>query len=368
MTKHTISPDFQLNQNYVSSSILRPSSTGIPRLAAMIWQSLIGAKYSRSYLHSKLTAIESLYEYDDTVHVHPSLDHILVGLEFATLEFRLKGFLAHLQNKTTVQNKDHSRTWQSVVDFVTETLDFLLPIESPRSEIASFKSSLRRIERMYNFLKPLRNLRPAKLRALPADVIEDLYKITALGGPSNPFRTPKLQVRNHSVFLLLLHLGLRKGEILTLRADVIKHEYDRNKGRDRFWLNIIPSNILDIRKRQPSLKNQGSIRQLPLTGELANVLWNYLHNWRGRCPHGFFFNSEQNKPLSLRAVSYVVEKLNNALSTSSKKILRMQRNEDGLSMHDFRHTCAIVRLKGFLSRGVPMDEAELAIHFRRLGL
>ncbi len=356
MPAYVISSDiFQANRN--ASIFLRSGPTGRPRLASTIWQSLKGTNYSSSYLRAKLAAIERFYQYTEATQPSPHLDYLVISQDCIALEGLLMGFLATLQNEAAISDRDLSAAWQNTVKFVVETLNFLMPI-THASNLKELQVSLRRLERMYVFLRPLRNVRPTKIRALPAVVVEELYALVTPGSSRNPFRATRLQFRNYVIFLLLLHLGLRKSELLSLRADAVRHEYDPREKRDRFWLDIVPPDIHDPRKRTPSLKNQGAVRQLPLSDTVARTLYDYIANWRRRCAHGFLLDSGHKKPLSLRSVSYVIEHLSKSLSRASQKALQQQNAKQSVSLHDFRHTCAVIRLRNFLDQGSEMSEAE----------
>ena len=326
----------------------------------MIWQSLIAHKYSKGYLRRKLAAIEVFYKFSEEAHPRASVDEILIDIRIETIESRLKSFLAFLQNRQSITGFDQSRTWKTVLDFTTSILDFLAQLGA-RKAPSSMISNIRHLERMYAFLRPARKVRPYKLRSLPSPVVEELCDLASPGNERNPFRNSKAQKRNFAIFLLLLHQGLRMGELLTLRTDAVNQEYDPNKKVDRYWLNVIPPNIHDVRMRPPSLKNQGSVRQLPLSENVATILLDYAINWRGRCSHGFLFESRNHRPLSLRAVGYTIERLGENLSDSSKHLLKDSYGKTSLSLHDFRHTCAIIRLRGFLDRGIEMNEAEMLL-------
>src|SRR5690606_41638544 len=95
--------------------------------------------------------------------------------------------------------------------------------------------------RLYSQISPVRPKPPAAIRALSATVVEDLYEIFSPTSSRNPFRTQALKWRNYLIFLLMLHLGLRRGEIAILPADAIKSDFQIATGAERFWLNVAES-------------------------------------------------------------------------------------------------------------------------------
>ena len=77
------------------------------------------------------------------------------------------------------------------------------------------------------------------IRSLPAAVIEALYEMLDPALPTNPFRNEAAKWRVFILFVVLLHQGLRRGELLLLPADAVKEEYDNKFGRRRYWLNVV---------------------------------------------------------------------------------------------------------------------------------
>ncbi|MQX96120.1 hypothetical protein GHK03_07920 [Sinorhizobium medicae] len=83
---------------------------------------------------------------------------------------------------------------------------------------AAVEAKVLRLETLYRQLVP--KTPPPPIRALPPLVIEDLYEIFKPDSPRNPFKTETLRWRNLLVFMLLLRLGLRRGEGALLRCFV----------------------------------------------------------------------------------------------------------------------------------------------------
>jgi integrase len=64
--------------------------------------------------------------------------------------------------------------------------------------------------------------RPERIRSLPAEVVEALYEMLDPESSSNPFVGAASRWRVYTIFMLLLHQGLRRGELLTFSVDCIK--------------------------------------------------------------------------------------------------------------------------------------------------
>ena len=178
---------------------------------------------------------------------------------------------------------------------------------SSAAEVSDMKSRLRRLERLYGQLSPTPPSTRAPLRALPALVIEDLWRQFDPTSGRNPFRSTPLQWRNLLIFLLLLHLGLRRGEVGLLPANAIKNEFDPAAGEERYWINVEPSADFDPRYEAPGLKAETARRQLPISHEILKVHDVYVQNYRAKGSHPFLITSQQARPLSLRAFGYVFE-------------------------------------------------------------
>ncbi|KAA0687606.1 hypothetical protein DS837_05150 [Azospirillum brasilense] len=130
------------------------------------------------------------------------------------------------------------------------------------------------MERLYGQISHSKPRPPSPIRALPAVVLEDLYRLFNPASPDNPFRTPALRWRNFLIFLLLLHLGLRRSEAALLPADAVKDDFDSTTGEVRCWLNVDETSYEedeDSRYDAPGLKTAHSRRQIPVSAEVVKV-------------------------------------------------------------------------------------------------
>lgn len=79
------------------------------------------------------------------------------------------------------------------------------------------------------------------MRALPTEVIEDLHEIFHPASQRNPYRTELIRWRNFTILMLLLHLGLRAGELLDLAAGATPAAADALATRHR--VNLSPHDL-----------------------------------------------------------------------------------------------------------------------------
>ena len=224
--------------------------------------------------------------------------------------------------------------------------------------LSQIRADLQNLERLYKYLQPTKKNKIARVRSLPSSVVEEILAMLAPNDETNPFRNKKTQWRNFTISLLLLHQGLRRGEIASLRADCLRHEYSSAENKDIYWLNVRQAELFDTRFDKPQIKNSQSERQIPVSNSLAKVVIHYIQNWRGRCKHGFLFGSSHGNPLSNRSFNYIFECVSGALSDIAREELYHKIQQKNVTLHNFRHTCAVVRLHNFMERNIEMALAE----------
>lgn len=325
----------------------------------MVWASLNQQKYTEKHFRSHLRAISLLYQHCTEFRESDDLDTLLLQWKVDELEELLKSYLAKVQNRSAQTGVNYSALWKMTLDFVcviaTETTH---KSYGQRKKFAQIRSDLLHLERLYKYIRPNKDTKIAKIRSLPANVVSEIIEILTPGAAKNPFRNEMLQWRNFTIALLLLHQGLRRGEIASLRADSLKHEYSGTDKKDIFWLDIRDANLLDTRSRKPQIKNIHSERQIPVSQDIAKIVNYFGVNWRGRCKHGFLFSSSRGEPLSNRSFNYIFERLSGALSINAINDLDLKIRQKNITIHNFRHTCAVVRLHSFLEGGTDNALAE----------
>ncbi|RJG12191.1 site-specific integrase [Pseudomonas cavernicola] len=160
--------------------------------------------------------------------------------------------------------------------------------------------------------------------AAPEDIdkLLSLIKPKALG---NPWRNTHVQVRNALMVHWLLHLGVRRGELLNVKVADIDFRLET--------VTIVrrADDPQDPRANQPRVKTLD--RVLPLSSSLAAATYDYVIHWRSKPPgahaHEFLFVAEYTgHPLSLVALNKTFQVLRN------KCILL----PSSLTPHVLRHT------------------------------
>ncbi|NJB75366.1 integrase [Thalassospira tepidiphila] len=277
------------------------------------------------------------------------------------MEACLQSYFMLLRNSASRSLRgNYSRNWRIVFHFVYEVLVNIETAKPCRgSSSIAYKQRLNRIKQLGSSLNVTRTPRSTQVRALPADVVEELYEIADPTSNRNPFRAERERWRNYTLLLLYLHQGLRRSEPLALAVNAIKSDWDPLSGELRYWIDITNnrSGHIDPRFLAPSIKTDLSHRQLPISPTLSSLIRFYVDNYRAKQPHSFLFSSNRKLPLSVPNVNSIFDRLSDALSEKSKKRLASRNGVEKVTPHDCRHTSAVVRLRAFINNGLEMDLA-----------
>jgi integrase len=330
---------------------------GLPRYWAAVWASFLPADLAPSTVRKKLSHLDSFYLQSDASLGPCGLDNALADLDVEALSNALEGYFLSIRNSSSVTPASEER-WQAAIQFVTEitqrmTRDYLHP-----ERLNELRGRFNRLELLHSHLHIGKRRRPEQIRSLPSDVVGFLYELLDPESAINPFQNVASRWRVYILFILLLHQGLRRGELLVLPADVIKSSFDRNLQHDRYWMSVKYNEYEDDpRYSKPSIKNAPSIRQIPVSKTIALLVQEYVSNFRGRANHSFLLNSQKGVPLSPEAVSKTFQKVTASLPASLRKTLYEQTGCTSITAHAMRHTCAVVRLNQILSENIEMNDA-----------
>ncbi|WP_348236151.1 site-specific integrase [Vibrio parahaemolyticus] len=100
--------------------------------------------------------------------------------------------------------------------------------------------------------------------------------------PQNPFKEGFLQYRNYLMHRLMYTYGLRVGEVMLVSLDSVGETLPDLHGNTRFMLIVqnLPDDVIDPRKRPPSIKTQYSYRQIELSDDDFILLSIYMEQYR----------------------------------------------------------------------------------------
>lgn len=334
------------SQNHLKPKAYVADRFGRPRYCATIWIDFLNGHLSSGTLDRYVNAVASIYRSAESMCPPVDLDMALLEPDLDRVETVLTSYLL------VQQSSGNLRHWQLALRFVTAILEYVVGVDDPV-----------RVQRMRIIRQRFQQLsvRPRqpgpRIRSLPLSVMENLHEIFHPHSDSNPFRSEKYHWRNFVIFLLLTELGLRKGELLALNCDAVKHQTDLTTSRSILWINVDNlASDFDNRSRPARLKNANSNRELPISLELANALETYVVNFRGDPPHPFLFNSSEDAPLSASALDLMLLSASDGLSQQSKHDLSSSRIRK-LGAHNLRHTSVLIRLQRFIHGGMEMEDA-----------
>ncbi|MEX3934591.1 tyrosine-type recombinase/integrase [Paraburkholderia phymatum] len=353
----------QLNSSLVPAALRGPvlvDKTGIPRYWSAIWSATSIAQLASSTLTQKLRYVENLYQHADDLIGANALDDALSGFDDQALAAILESWFISIRNQPAVTSADENR-WQTGLGFVTDVITWLSSARSADDRLRHIEQRLHRLSSLYSQLRVRRRAAVDAVRSLPASTVGALYALLDPEGPQNPFLRMKTRWRVYVAFVLMLHQGLRRGEILLLPADAVKSAYDQKQNRTRYWLNVQENGYEDDdgdpRYSKPSIKTVHSVRQVPVSQLTATIVETYVENYRGRPDHPFLLNAQSNMPLATETLTKAFAQVSRCLPSDVLNELQDRTGKESVTPHDLRHTCAVVRLHQLLEQGDSMDEA-----------
>ncbi|MGY6254735.1 site-specific integrase [Paraburkholderia caledonica] len=338
--------------------VLLVDSNHVPRYWAAVWLVIAASQWATSTQTMRLRYIENLYEHADRSFKANALDDALAGLDEARLADILESWFVSLRNQPVAGSSNEDR-WRTGLGFVTSMVTWLS--KSDDTNMQQIEARIHRLSTLYRQLHIRQGGRTETLRSLPASVVESLYQILDPESDTNPFRRSHTRWRVFIAFVLMLHQGLRRGELLLLTADAIKSSHDRKLDQTRYWLNVRQNGYEeadgDSRYSKPSIKTIHSIRQIPVSDATARLVQVYCENYRGRPFHSFMLNAQTGGPLSTESLTKIFTLISKVLPSEIRQELYDRTGKRTVTCHDLRHTCAVLRLHQLLERGDAMAEA-----------
>jgi len=331
---------------------------GLPRYWATVWSMYYTSDLASSSKRKVLGHVEALYQFSETLHGPGILDDALFSVDIEKLGELLEAYFVSIRNLPNI-NEAAQLKWQAAYRFVSDIILRLSKSNLPISQLQLIKGRLDHLGQLYSQLRIGKKRTQDILRALPSIVVEALFELLDPAAPGNPFRDTTSRWRAFLVFVLLLHQGLRRGELLLLTSDAIKQGIDARLGHDRYWLSVAenPYEDEDQRYSTPSIKTVNSVRQIPVSELTARLVQDCVENYRGKQAHSELMNSQRGSPLSAESVTKLFQKITASLPTSVLKDLKDRTGKTSISAHDLRHTCAVIRLNQLLNQGDSMDLA-----------
>jgi integrase len=155
-----------------------------------------------------------------------------------------------------------------------------------------------------------------------------LMDIVLPGSERNPVEDHATQVRNQLMISLLLHLGIRSGELLNIKVS------DVDWSRNQIVIARRADEKSDPRRRQPLVKTLD--RRLPLKDTLAQLMHNYVIHFRRKVPgarkHDYLLVTHKSGPTRGQPVS------RSTLTKVFKMVAGANQSLSKLHAHELRHT------------------------------
>ncbi|WP_454616645.1 hypothetical protein [Bradyrhizobium cenepequi] len=139
--------------------------------------------------------------------------------------------------------------------------------------------------------------------------------------------------------MLLLRLGLRRGEAALLAANAIKDDIDPATGNTVVWIDVECVPDEDPWYEQPGLKTVLARRQLPVPQEIAFLTDAYVQNYWGRTHYPYLLMSQKRQPISLRAMNDIFETVTDALSDPARRSLEKRGLIERVLPRPSAHLC-----------------------------
>jgi len=190
------------------------------------------------------------------------------------------------------------------------------------------------------------NKRPKSTRfwtpkPLPTIVLNALHKMLDPGSPANPFTDSATRWQVYISFTILLELGLRLDELMSLPADALEGSQAAPDGQLCYVMNVWPTSKIGYRPRA---------RRLRVSQHTAQLIHEYLKNHRGRPNHLFLLNSPQNLQLTAERLRAQFKVISKHLPEMASKSLEDCTGSSQIYGNDLRRTCAALCLEKMLGR------------------
>lgn len=325
--------------------VLVDPRTLMPRFWASVWASGANVQsLSKSHLTAQLRYVGTFYQACDQRHGHGAFDHAVGAGRTADVQMMVVEYFHSLTTVGAPTTND-ARQWTGVKAFVQSLALQLSPLQEGWQDVIRLLDSMGKIR--------LPNTGRFKFpRALPDSVLVELLKMAEPTNHSNPFEDEGVRLRNWLILNLMLLAGLRRGEVLLLQIDALKHDVSPSTGETLYWLDVTTTEEEDYRANPPSIKTMSSHRQVPVSSELAELWEHYVSEVRvDNSKTAFLVTSLRGEPLSAESVTKMFEKLTASLSSESRRLFSERTGgKRHISPHDLRHTCATARYAMFMER------------------
>ena len=298
---------------------------------------------SVSTMESNLRAIKLLLEYCDDNQI--DLESRIKKMNLFSLS-EIDGLRDHCQRRSVQGNEIRPTRSRNILAF---------PSQAPRRVSKAFEDqrltyianylewfphiiletsysteNQRRVAQMVQQIRarrpPIRRSTQITDKALDDSELELLLQVADPEHPDNPFKSTA--TRNELIIKMLVHLGIRRGELLGIRVE------DINLRSQTVTVHRRPDEVADPRVRQPNAKTLA--RTLSFGAELAELISNYIVTVRNKVlnsnRHDYLLvvhhsGKYQGQPLGVTGLDKIFRRIRQAFPKLA-----------GLHPHTLRHT------------------------------
>lgn len=332
-----------MHDNWILSN-----SFDVPYLGPYIYKILILNNLKESTKKTHLRNIGYFYDFiEKNFNIHGDKIIFTTDVNFGFKCFQ--AFFMHLDNAFLDNEDKKYAIWVSATDY-WEKISFLRQQHYNSKDLEKLKDSFNKIQELLSYLKNPKPKKTYKIRDIGQDSISILDHNLDPSSELNPFKNLKAKWTYYIAYLILSMVGVRRGEVLNLCLNDIKTgEFFDDKEKifiRKDWINIVEhKDCYDTRYSKPNIKNNNSIRQIPITEELYQLIHIYIEGYRPKTTSPFLLISLQGKPLSPESLNKNFKKIYQSLPFNLKQKLVDMNKLKNLTPHNLRHTSATSDLK-----------------------
>lgn len=186
-----------------------------------------------------------------------------------------------------------------IIQFLSGFSDYALLQKIPNDKSEFREASLLTLRVLQKAKPVVRKL--SEKRGLTREAEKRLFEVTHPDFVGNPWKTVFLRQRNHLILQLLYGLGVRKGELLSLKLEDIDFR------ACRLFVPKRPDDEDDRRGRQAKSKTMA--RHLPLSNEMIQMLLHYVDEVRPMTKraktHPYVLVADTGDALALNSVDFL---------------------------------------------------------------
>lgn len=328
--------------------LLVNKKTELPDFYSTLWVTLELRYSAVNTIRNKLVTLQWLMEWENNNHLIISE---LVKNEKLLTESELESLFRHMQINAAKQKKTNyvkkrfvtkGRTqfidsYPSVslshkYNRLTTLSDYILFLSKSIKISDGYRKNLMEIISLIKAHRPKNHKVPLikSESELPDGLLDEFMSIANFSNPNNPFRDIGIRKRNHLMFILLKELGIRRGELLSIKMDCI----DIATARPSILLKRTHDEKYDTRRNQAVAKTKE--RRLPISNHIAQLIDDYIMNYRSKISyankHPYLFVTHRKGKTLGHPIS--VSSFDNVIVPTMKKV---NQKFSIIHPHIFRH-------------------------------